>query len=747
MDRVRRTIQDIKEEEWYGGQIEHVEELPQREAKHGEANLSPRMKSYLDEKGVRLYTHQAEAINSIQEGRDAVITTPTASGKTLAFNVPVLETLMEDPEATALYVYPTKALSNDQLETLEKMEQGLDADVNPAVYDGDTPKNRRPRIRRESRIILTNPYGLHHYLAWHGKWRKFFQNLRYVVMDEVHNYRGVFGSNVAMLTRRLRRILQNYGSDPRFVLSSATIANPDEHSKKLTGKNFEVIDEDGSESGRKHFVFWNPVEYPDRSIHRQTSDLLSTLVEDGLQTLCFTVSRRMAELVAKWSQENAPRHDIRAYRAGYLPEERRKIEEGLRTGEVEGAASTNALELGVDIGGLDAVLMSGYPGTVVSTWQQAGRAGRGREESAALLLAFENPLDQYFMKHPEKFFGKPHEHAIIDPDNPNIAMGHLMCAANELPLKENEPLATVYQEELEALEAEGILRKTPAGHVYVGEARPAAVVKLGNISQETVKVFSDGELLETMDLGQAYREAHEGAVLLHQGETHLVEELDLQQNTATVQKIDVDYYTEALKQTDIEILQSYRDSTYRDVEVVFGDVKVSEHYTKYRIKKYDEVLGMEPLDLPPIRFETEGTWINIPKEIVRGVEDEGLDPHGGIHAVEHAMIAMIPYHAMCDRWDLGGVSTTNHRDTGGPSIFVYDAFEGGIGIAEKSHELIHDILKTTHELVKDCGCEGGCPSCIHSPKCGNENEPLDKEAAIHMLTDLLGELSEEEYEE
>jgi len=739
MDRIQRAIENVKVKDWYRDQIEHIEELPEKEPKHGEADLTEEMETFLDERNIELYTHQAKAVNHVKNGENIVITTPTASGKTLAFNIPVLEKLRKDEEATALYIYPTKALSNDQLETLRAMETGLDTTVNPAVYDGDTARDRKRKIRKTSRLIITNPYGLHHYLPWHSKWKRFFENLEFVVLDEVHNYRGVFGSNVAMVVRRLKRILDHYGADPQFILSSATIANPDELSTNLTGENFEIVSQDGSGSGKKYFVFWNPLKYPDNSIHVQTSNLLTHMVEENLQTLAFTVSRRMAELVSKWSDENSSNHTIKAYRAGYLPEERREIEKGLRTGEVDGAVSTNALELGVDIGGLDTVLISGYPGTIVSTWQQAGRAGRGEEESSAFLLAFENPLDQYFMKHPEKFFGKSPEHAIIDLENPNIAMGHLTCAAAELPLNEDEDLAESYPEELDSLEKQGVLHKTPAGYVYAGEARPVETVQLDNISQETIKVLHEGEVLETMDSEQAYREAHENAVLLHQGETYVVKELDLEKNVAHVEKEDVDYYTEAISQTDIQVLDTQADKEKNGILVKFGDVVVSEHYLKYKLMKYDQVVGLNTLDLPPINFETEATWIEIPSEISDEVEERDLDLEGGIHAVEHALIAMTPFHAMCDRWDIGGVSSTHHPDTEQAAVFLYDAYEGGIGIARKSFDLIKELLKTTHELVKDCDCEEGCPSCIHSPKCGNGNDPLDKEAAIHILSELLKE--------
>lgn len=737
MGRVKQAIEALSNQAWYRGQIEHVEKLPKKDPEYQEIAVSTGTKDYLEDHSLKLYTHQAKAIELIRDGSDVIITTPTASGKTLAFNIPILERLREKKAARALYIYPTKALSNDQLKTLEAMEKTYGVDVHPAVYDGDTPKSIRPHIRRTSRIVLTNPYGLHHYLPWHGKWRTFYENLDYVVMDEVHRYRGVFGSNIAMLVRRMLRVCKRYDSDPQFILSSATIANPREFSEKLTGRTFKVVSDDGSASGKKYFVFWNPMANPESSTHVQTSELLAYMVNNGFQTLCFTISRKMAELIARWSREMTSR-TITAYRAGYLPEERRKIENGLKTGVIRGVASTNALELGMDIGGLDVVLTSGYPGTVISTWQQAGRAGRGREEAAAFFIAFENPLDQYFMKHPDRFFEKAHEHAVIDLGNPHISMGHLMCAASELPLTEKENLYSEYEEELRALERKGLIHKTQLGSVYSGTRRPAEFVKLNNISEESIMIVNErGELLETMERNQAYREAHDGAVLLHQGESYIVKNLDLEDNIASVSQRDVDYYTEPRSLTDLHIIKNQREIERNGVRICHGEVNVSESYTSYRVKKFDRLLAVKPLDLPPINFETESTWLEVPTQIVKKDEKTGLNLEGGLHAIEHAIIAMTPFHAICDRWDIGGVSSPLHPDTGVPSIFIYDSYQGGIGISEKCFHLMEKLLQTTYELIRDCDCEHGCPSCIYSPKCGNNNEPLDKQAAIKILETLL----------
>ncbi len=741
----------------YNKQIEHVEIIPKREARYGQLDspLPEPLQKYLDEWGIRLYSHQARAINEIRKGKNVIITTPTASGKTLCFNLPVMERIYVDPKATALYLYPLKALTNDQLKVLRQLEKETGINLNANIYDGDTPSSLRPKIRKESNIILSNPYGLHLYLPWHSKWARFYTNLAFIVLDEVHTYRGVFGSNMAMLMRRLLRICEHYGSDPQIVLSSATIANPDELSSKLTGRKFEVVSDDGAARGRRYFVFWNPPPLGRgvrSSPHQETKNLLAKHVANNIQTLCFTVSRKMAELVARWTREEIPelRDKITAYRAGYLPSERRDIEKMLREKQLLGVVSTNALELGIDIGSLDAVIISGYPGTIISTWQQAGRAGRGTDDALITLVAFENPLDQYFMKHPEKFFGKPHEHAIIDLENPYINMGHLICAAAELPLRDSDtkyflPTNTgnkgrepseIFLSALKVLEHKKVIGKTPEGFVYTGTGRAAEMISLNSISSDQVKVICEGKILEIIDRNRAYSEAHRGAIFLHQGETYFVEKLDLNNGIAYVRKEDVDYYTEAAETSDIKINREFKEKTCNDFKVKLGEVTVTKIYNKYFLKKYDEILDIKPLELPPIVFDTTALWFIIPDQVVDKVKEKGLDFEGGIHAVEHAMIAMTPYFALCDRRDIGGVSTNKHPNTGKPTIFIYDGYQGGIGISEKNYQLFQELAINTLELIEGCECEDGCPSCIYSPKCGNNNEPLDKKAAITILRAL-----------
>ena len=743
----------MKQSRLYNEQIVHIEELPAHSACFGdlEEPLPDNLQKVLLNRNIQFYSHQAEAINNVRKGKNVVLTTPTASGKTLAFNIPVLEALTNCDRATALYLYPAKALTNDQFKVLKELEEecGVRVDVN--IYDGDTPQYLRAGIRERSRIILTNPYGLHQYLPWHHLWRNFFPNLRFIVIDEAHIYRGVFGSNVAMVIRRLLRICRYYRAEPQIIMSSATIANSREHAIRLTGKDFVVVSNDGSPRGKKFFVFWNPpfIDASNtvrRSTHQETRDLVTLNVVQNLQTLCFTSSRKMAELITRWTKEqlalraklSISSSSVTAYRAGYLPQERRDIENRLKTKKLMGVVSTNALELGIDIGSLDSVIISGYPGTVISTWQQAGRAGRGTFDSLVTLVAFQNPLDQYFMKHPRDFFGRAHEQAIIDLHNQYITLGHIMCAADELPLGEGDKqfFTERFAESIQILEQEKLVKKTPQGWIYMGTERATQRVSLENISSKTVKVLCNGKLLETLPLNKAYEEAHTGAVLLHQGETYICKNLNLEQLEAKVQQENINYYTETLKDVEITINKVHKESN-RGTKIGLGELSITERYHTYVTKTSDEVLKKTPLDLPPLSFSTIGLWFIIPKKVKKEIETQGLDFEGGLHAIEHAMIALSPIFAMCDRWDLGGLSTTLHADTREATIFIYDGFEGGIGISETLHSKLKTLWKKTLELIENCECKEGCPSCIYSPKCGNENTPLNKKTANNILKTIL----------
>ncbi len=750
---VETVLRILQSDPAYRDQVEHIEVLPAREPVYGDASdIESKVEAYLQLKEIQLYQHQSDGRTALRAGKNVVITTPTASGKTLAFNVPIFEELERDHSATALYVFPTKALSNDQLKVLDELERICGIPVYPNVYDGDTPSHKRPKIRTTARIVLTNPYELHHVLPWHYKWQRFLAHLKFIVLDEAHVYRGVFGSNVALLVRRLRRLCAYYGSDPQFVISTATLANPIEFGERLTGTTFDLIARDGSPRERKYFVLYNPYAHGlgTRSAHREVEDLFLLFIRNKLQTLCFTPSRKMAELIALWARNDVREvtpslaERITAYRAGYLPATRREIEARLKSGSLAGITSTNALELGIDIGSLDAVIMAGYPGTIVSTMQQAGRAGRGKGESIATLVGFHDPLDQYFMKHPDALFGGSHEHAIIDLSNEYITAGHAMCAAAELPLRlphDEAYFPKLLSASLEELERQGLAKNTASGWVYSGTGRATEAVPLNGLSSHVFKMLYKGKLLETLDRARAYREAHQGAVVLHDGETYVVEQLNLRAGIISVNKKDVDFYTEPIKTVDLHIIEELETRQKGALTVSFGAVEVVEQYVGYKTLRYDQVIGAESLDLPPLRFTTTALWFTVPEAAVERVAAKQLDISGGIHGAEHSLIAVMPLHVMCDRRDIGGFSTMRHPDTGQPTIFIYDGFEGGIGLSEKAVELIVDIVTMTTELVGSCLCDVGCPACIYSPKCGNDNKPLDKEAAIALLEELVAHMA------
>jgi DEAD/DEAH box helicase domain-containing protein len=742
---ITELLQEMQNDGDYREKIASLKYFPARAADYGvlDRPLPESLQRYL--KGARLYTHQCQAINQVRQGKNVIITTPTASGKSLAFDIPVFEALGDDPKSTALFVYPTKALSNDQLKTINGIEDATQIRVRPEIYDGDTPTGKRPSIREKSRIIITNPFELHHILPWHYKWRSFFSNLQFVVIDEAHRYRGIFGSNIALLVRRLRRICHFYGSDPQFILCSATIANPLEFAQNLTGLPFELVDQDGSPKGSKYFVLYNPFYdgMGKLSTHQETRNLMLRFVEHGFQTLCFTVSRKMAEVEAAWVRSalslSHPEIKVAAYRAGYLPEERRRLEKEIKQGYLKAVTTTNALELGIDIGDLDAVIISGYPGTIISTWQQAGRAGRRGSESAAVLVAFQNPLDQYFMFHPDVFFGKTYEHAIVSLGNPYILTGHLLCAAAELPVQpesDREYFTDDLDGFIKSFEQDMLLRDTPSGYVYSGTSNANDIVSLESFAPEGYKVICEGKVLETMERAYAFRDAHQGAVLMHQGETYLVQNLDLDTATVTVKKTEVDYYTQSMKHANVHILKEHRVKNINRVTLSLGQVQVDEQYVAYKLMKDDRVLSTAPLNLPQITFKTVALWFKVPTSMDKQLTARKLDFAGGLHGAEHALIGIMPFQVMCDRWDIGGLSIPYHPDTGAPTVFIYDGFEDGIGLTEKAYELFNEISAMAYELVRDCKCLDGCPGCIYSPKCGNDNKPLDKQATITILEEL-----------
>jgi DEAD/DEAH box helicase domain-containing protein len=755
----KQFIEHIKSLPPYRYQISHVEYIPARKARYGRLKkpLPKPLRQALQASGVsRLYTHQAEAINAIREGHNVVVTTSTASGKTLCYNLPVLENMLEDWRARALYLFPTKALAQDQLRSLRDLTRRALGDLRFGTYDGDTPRSARARLRKSASIILTNPDMLHLGILPNNRlWSQFLSHLRFVVIDEAHVYRGVFGSQVACILRRLRRLCERYGSHPIFVCCSATIANPAEHIQNLTGLPPVVIENDGSPQGAKDFVLWNP-PFTDleksarRSANVEATRLFTELVRQRLRNITFTKARKVAELILRYSQEVLRQENpellplVRSYRAGYLPEERRQIEKELFHGRLLGVTATSALELGVDIGTLDATVLVGYPGTIASTWQQAGRAGRGVRHSLSFLIGLDNPLDQYFMRHPDDLFGRSHENALLDPSNAYLLQKHLPCAAYEMPLtkRDEELFGPGFVEAMVSLERAGTLEYRNDRWYYLLPGYPAEGVSIRSISADNFFLLDESQnyrLLEEIESTMAFYRVHPGAIYLHQGESYLVTHLDLDTKTVYARPVDVNYYTQPREINDVHIIRSSKRQRLQTAHAYLGQLRVTEQVISYKRKQQftDTVLSEEYLDLPSQSFVTTGLWFDVPRQLINKVRSRHLAFHGGLHAVEHAAIGILPLFAMCDRHDIGGLSTPNHPDTGKPQIFIYDAFPGGVGISEKGFALLPQLWEATLRAIRECPCEGGCPSCIHSPKCGNNNEPLDKEAAVIILQGLL----------
>jgi DEAD/DEAH box helicase domain-containing protein len=745
----------------YAGQIAHIEHIPPRDADCAELDepLVSNLQDCLNEHGLLpLYTHQVEAVNDARNGMNVMVSTSSASGKTLCYNIPVLQAILTEPGSHALYLFPTKALAQDQLRGLQELFCSARLKVAEfATFDGDTPQPERAEIRKRARVIVTNPDMLHiGILPNHQSWSRLLRHLRYVVVDEAHTYRGVFGSHVACVLRRLRRLCSLYGSTPQFICCSATIANPGEHAERLVGLPFTVVSNDGSPHGGKDFVFWNPPIIDEaksvrRSANSEATNLLAELVSYNIRTLTFAHTRRLTELIYSYSRRRLAEVSpdlakrIKPYRAGYLPQERRQIEQELFSGQLMGVVATTALELGIDIGDLGATILTGYPGSIASTWQQAGRSGRGRDESLSFLIGLDNPLDQYFMRHPDFFFQKSFENALVNPDNPYILRAHLLCAAWELPLSSHDEkfFGFALSQERAELEEQGMLRERN-GRWYLSPAiaYPAQSINIRSTSRQNFALLdaSTDSLLETVEASVAFSQVHPGAIYLHQGESYLVTELDLANHTAYAVPTTASYYTQAKEITDLRIMRVTSDRSYRQTKVYLGEVEVTTTVVGFRKKEQftEEVIGEEPLDLPPHHFPTVALWFDLPPEAMARLVKAQLDLAGGLHAVEHAAIAILPLFALCDRNDIGGVSTPFHPDTGRAQIFIYDAYPGGIGIAEKGFDIVTELWQATLRVIAECPCQEGCPGCIQSPKCGNNNKPLDKAAAKIILEGLLG---------
>ena len=708
-------------------------------------DLDPRVASSLVANGVTaLFRHQAETWEAARRGENVVVTTGTASGKSLAFNLPVLDAIAREPKTRALYLYPTKALSQDQARSLTELRlKGLRA----AIYDGDTPGERRWQIRKWSNLVLTNPDMLHiGVLPHHDRWGDVLANLRYVVVDEAHVYRGVFGSHVANVLRRLRRLARIYDSEPQFLLASATIANAGELAFELTGEPATVVSQDSSAQAEREVVIWNPplldTELGLRaSALGDAARLLAALTSRGLRTICFAKSRKAAELIHRFASERvdtATASRLAPYRAGYTPEQRREIERRLVEGELLGVTATDALELGIDIGLLDCAISVGFPGTVASLRQQWGRAGR-RDRGLAILVCSEDALDQFFAREPDALLSRKVEAAILDHANPRILDPHVLSAAFEAPLDDGD-VETLGSEALRRAPELPELEHTPAGYVWKGRDYPAARVSLrsGDAEAFTVVDGVTGSLLGLVERDRAYSTVHEGAVYLHLGEQYLVESLSLEDRVAVVSPARVDWYTQAKKESETTIEHSERAELKLGVELHFGRVSVTEQVVAYARKAVRDgaTIDTVPMLMPETTFETEAVWFCPESEHLVGLE-QMPKLLGALHAAEHSLIALLPLWAMCDRWDIGGLSTNLHYQTGRPTIFVYDGHTGGVGITERGFDRFEDWAEDTTRLLQRCPCAAGCPSCVQSPKCGNLNEPLDKAGARLLLERML----------
>lgn len=722
--------------------------LPSQEPRYGpQPTFHPDILKTMKHLGLnRLYTHQVESIDHIRQGDNVLVATPTASGKSLIYNLMVLEELLTNRETRAMYLFPLKALEQDQLKNLAVWLKGIKAaQFSAEIYDGDTSPYRRKKIRtKPPQILFTNPDMLHRgILAYHQHWEKLLKNLSFVILDEIHTYRGIFGSHLNQVIRRLKRLCLHYGACPRFILLSATVSNPKDFGESLIEEKIKVIQSCGAPRAGQHYVFLNPESSPNFS----AAQLFIDCIRKGFRTIAFTQSRKVTELIhLRVSQSSRYLSEkVSSYRAGFMPKERRQIEKRLASGDLFGVISTSALEMGIDIGHLDICLLVGYPGTIINTWQRGGRVGRSGRESMVILIAKPDALDQYFMKHPADLFERSFEAAVLDPHNPYVVEAHLPCAAAEIPLTLDDkrfwPKALPFH--LEKLEKDGALNRAADGEPtwFASKRNPQLYVDIRSTG-ETYTIFEKetGQAIGTIDGIRAFKECHPGASYLHRARQYLVDRLIIEKKDIVAHRTDLKYFTRTRNEKETEIIQVHRSRPKGQFLVREGKLKVTEIITDYekRALPGQELMGVFPLELPPRIFETIGFWVEIEPALKRFVEKKGLHFMGGIHAIEHATIGIFPLFALCDRNDIGGICYTHHPQVGKSAIFIYDGYPGGVGLAQHGFEIILDLLEKTLNHVKSCECEEGCPSCIHSPKCGSGNKPLDKQAALLILEGLLG---------
>jgi len=722
--------------------------------------LHEKISAALNQLGItQLYDHQAEAIDAVRNDRDVVIATPTASGKSLIYNIPVIEEYLLNERSHFLYLFPLKALAQDQLRVLTELYLHVfgsvdDVDTFGQIYDGDTSAYKRTKIRRNHpTVLITNPDMVHlSLLPHHDSWSIFFKNLKYVVIDEVHSYRGVFGSHIAWVLRRLLRVAAHYGSNPTIIMLSATIGNPRELSERLIGRETVTIQKTGAPTNKKHILFVNPWD----SAVYTASQFLEAAIKRKLRTIVYTKSRKITELITIWTQPKLGElgSKLSSYRAGFLPEERRKIEKQLASGELLGVISTSALELGIDIGDLDLCILVGYPGSIMATWQRGGRVGRGNKDSAIILIGAEDALDQHFMNNPDDFFSRKPENAALNPHNSKIMQQHLHCAAAEIPLCIDEDLVAgsqMVQTQIDHLTESATLYQEHSGSCWIASRkRPQRLVTLrGGGTQLSIIHEDSGEIIGEIDSFRALKEVHPGAVYLHRTKTLFVKSFEIDDKEVIVTPFKKQYHTRPMVKKHTEILQTIATKIVAGVRVSFGTLRVTEQVTGYRkVNNHTlKAISTEPLDLPEQIIETEGIWLDLPEYHRQQLVDNELHFMGAIHAVEHAMIAMFPLLILCDRNDIGGISCPLHEQTGYASIFVYDGYDGGAGLSMEAFDIMDNLLEQVEKTIRCCPCETGCPSCVHSPKCGSGNRPIDKRAAHFLIKNMIKNVSPEHHHE
>lgn len=728
----------------FGAEAVHYRSLSAEPARFSElkAGMPEELERVLKQHRItNLFTHQAESINRIRSGKNIVVMTPTASGKSLIYNIPVLEAVIDDPVARALYLFPLKGLGQDQIKTLKGMAKGLGISNLAAIYDGDTTAYSRKKIRESCpNIIFSNPDMLHLAInPYHAKWGEFLSNLKFVVIDEIHTYRGVFGSHVAHVFRRLRRICNYYGSAPRFIACSATIENPGELARELTGLDFEVINKSGAPRGERHVIFLNPAE----NTYTTATRAFRRCIDAGLKSIAFTKSRKLTELIYRWLIQASPAYEklVSSYRAGFLPSERRDIEQKLFSGVLKGVVSTSALELGVDIGGLDACILVGYPGSIASTWQRAGRVGRQGQDALIIMVGLPDPLDQYFMRHPEDFFERSHEAVTIDALNTTILKAHLTCASSELSLRAIDCVydIPVVMPVIDECVTEGTLRPGVSRSIWSTPLsfphRDVSIRGTGKV----FSIFSGGRRIAEISGHRVFRETHPGAIYLHKGIQYRVEDIDMEDLLVFCNETDASYYTQPISHEEIEVM----NVNISGRRVSWGNLKITHTVTGYQKKRVSNRKKIEvvDLDLPSWTFQTQGAWIMLDQNMENRIREDGRNFLGGLHAFEHAAISALPLFAMCEKADIGGISYAWYPDFETPAVFIYDGCEGGVGLTRRCINVFAQWMKATQKLIDECTCTDGCPSCVQDPQCGSGNEPLDKAGARLILESIRGELS------